>query len=364
MAETNNMMTLNIKLNPSANLSQRLMDASLMYIQTVNQLVAEMVENKATSQKSSKDINIALNSAVKNQAIQDAKSVFKKVKNSKYKIIPILKKPIVMFNNQNFSIDAKTIRIPLIIGGRSRKVPIEAYVDSRHLDIIKSAKKVGTLRIVRKNGTKWMAQIAITLHGAEEDSNNANVMGVDLGIKIPAVCKTKDGHVKFVGNGRMIKYKRRYHQTRRKALGKDKKLNAIKASKNKEQRWMQNQDHQISRSIIDFAIMHNVGVIRLEQLTNIRKTTRNSRKNNKSLHNWSFYRLAQFIKYKATHAGIVVEDVNPAYTSQICPNCRVKNKCKDRTYLCSDCGYTSHRDIVGAHNIINAPVACGQSKSA
>lgn len=364
MAETNNVMTLNIKLNPSENLSRRLMDASLIYIQTVNHLVTEMVENKTMTQKSSKHIEVPLNSTVKNQAIRDAKSVFAKVKKSKYKIIPILKKPIIMFNNQNFSVDAKSIRIPLVIGGRSRKVPIEACVDSRHFDIIKSAKKVGALRIVRKNGTKWMAQIAITLQDAVVDTNNTNIMGVDLGIKIPAVCKTKDGHVKFVGNGRMNKYKRRYHQTRRKALGKDKKLNAIKASKNKEQRWMQNQDHQISRTIINYAIQHNVGIIRLEQLTNIRKTTRNSRKNNKSLHNWSFYRLAEYIKYKAAHAGIAVEDVNPAYTSQTCPNCKTKNKCKDRTYLCSDCGYTSHRDIVGAHNIINAPMACGQSKSA
>ncbi|WP_165763961.1 IS200/IS605 family accessory protein TnpB-related protein, partial [Bacillus mycoides] len=81
----------------------------------------------------------------------------------------------------------------------------------------------------------------------------------------------------------------------RKKLGKDKKVNAIRRFDDKEQRWMQEKDHKISREIIDFAIANQISVIRLEQLTNIRQTARTSRKNEKNLHTWSFYRLAQFI---------------------------------------------------------------------
>ncbi|MCZ2992118.1 RNA-guided endonuclease TnpB family protein, partial [Acinetobacter baumannii] len=84
---------------------------------------------------------------------------------------------------------------------------------------------------------------------------------------------------------------------------------------------MQDQDHKVSREIIDFATDNNISVIRLEQLTNIRQTARTSRKNEKNLHTWSFYRLAQFIEYKANLVGIKVEYVNPAYTSQTCPKC-------------------------------------------
>lgn len=156
--------------------------------------------------------------------------------------------------------------------------------------------------------------------------------------------------------------KRKFRSVRKK-LGENKKLNAIRQLDDKEQRWMQDQDHKVSREIIDFATDNNISVIRLEQLTNIRQTARTSRKNEKNLHTWSFYRLAQFIEYKANLVGIKVEYVNPAYTSQTCPKCSEKNKAPDRKYKCR-CGFEKHRDIVGAMNIRYATVIDGNSQSA
>ncbi len=121
---------------------------------------------------------------------------------------------------------------------------------------------------------------------------------------------------------------------------------------------MKNQDHKISREIVNFAIENHVSTIRLEKLSGIRQTAKTSRKNEKNLHTWSFYRLAGYIEYKAILAGITVEYVNPAYTSQICPVCGKKNKAKGRNYTCK-CGYHSHRDLVGAINIIKAPLIAG-----
>lgn len=126
---------------------------------------------------------------------------------------------------------------------------------------------------------------------------------------------------------------------------------------------MQDTDHKVSRQIVNFAKENNVSVIRLEKLSGIRQTARTSRKNEKNLHTWSFYRLANFIEYKAILAGMQVEYVNPKYTSQICPACRTRNKASDRKYKCS-CGFKGHRDIIGARNIIQAPVVDGKSLSA
>jgi transposase len=77
------------------------------------------------------------------------------------------------------------------------------------------------------------------------------------------------------------------------------------------------------------------------------------------LHTWSFYRLAKYIEYKAKLEGIKVEYVNPQHTSQICPCCGELNKARDRKYVCRSCGFNTHRDRLGAINIISAPGADG-----
>ena len=95
-------------------------------------------------------------------------------------------------------------------------------------------------------------------------------------------------------------------------------------------------------------------------MANIRSTTRTSRKNNHSLHTWSFYRLAKYIEYKAKLAGIKVEYVNPAYTSQTCPICGHVHHANDRNYTCK-CGFRIHRDLLGAMNICNSTEYVGDS---
>ena len=106
-----------------------------------------------------------------------------------------------------------------------------------------------------------------------------------------------------------------------------------------------------------------LSVIKLERLQNIRSTTRTSRKNNHSLHTWSFYRLATFVEYKAKLAGIKVEYVDPVYTSQICPICGSVHHAKDRNYTCR-CGYQTHRDLLGAINICNSTEYIGNRYTA
>ena len=113
---------------------------------------------------------------------------------------------------------------------------------------------------------------------------------------------------------------------------------------------MKDIDHKVIREIVNPAIAHDVKVIKMECLENVRSATRTSRKNNRSLHSWSFYRLSQFVEYKAKLAGISVEYVDPAYTSQKCPVCGRVHHAVDRNYVC-ECGFRSHRDLLGAMNI-------------
>ncbi|HDR7633436.1 TPA: transposase [Bacillus mycoides] len=355
-------LTVKVKLIPTKEQIRLLEQSSQEYIKVINTLVSEMVEAKESTKKSTKNIEANIPSAVKNQAIKEAKSLFAtKVKKSKYKIIPILKRPVCIWNNQNYSFDATHISIPFKVNGKSTRVKIRALLsdkNNRNLNLLKH--KLGTLRITMKSN-KWMAQISVTLPTNEKAGTK--ILGVDLGLKVPAVAITDDDKVRFFGNGRNNKYRKRKFRSARKKLGKDKKVNAIRRMDDKEQRWMQDKDHTISREIINFAIANHISVIRLEQLMNIRQTARTSRKNEKNLHTWSFYRLSKFIEYKAILADIQVEYVNPAYTSQSCPKCAKKNRAQDRKYKCP-CGFETHRDIVGAMNIRYATVIDGNSQSA
>ena len=347
------------------------------YISTVNSLISVATSGTSISKYTTADVNASLPSALTNQCIRDAKSIVNKynkdcrkasAKNKKLArqrsnitikepIVPVLKRPCCYVNNQNFKIRDNCIEFPVLINGKSKRISIRTSMTDKQKQIFANT-KFGTMRIVYKDN-KIVAQIVYEV--AEPGyTDDGNVMGVDLGIKCPAVSYISDGSVKFYGNGRKNKYMRRHYKYLRKKLGKAKKTDAIKRINNKEQRIMKDIDHKLSREIVNTATAHGVSVIKMEQLANIRSTTRTSRKNNHSLHTWLFYRLAQFIEYKAKLAGIKVEYVNPAYTSQKCPVCGNVHHANDRKYICK-CGFHTHRDILGAMNIRNSTEYVGDS---
>jgi hypothetical protein len=57
---------------------------------------------------------------------------------------------------------------------------------------------------------------------------------------------------------------------------------------------------------------------------------------------------------KAALAGVKVQPVDPRNTSRRCPECNhvsEKNRIRRDVFLCDECGYFDHADIVGAKNI-------------
>ena len=318
----------------------------LEYISTVNSLVSDATNGTNINKYTSSNVEANLPSALKNQCIRDAKS--------------IVKKPCCYVNNQNFKIKNGCVEFPVMVNGKSKRIAVKTKMSEKQQWIFDSH-KLGTMRIVVKNNT-LVAQIVY--ESAEpEIATEGNILGVDLGIKCPAVSYCSDGSVQFYGNGRQNKYMRRHYRYLRKKLQKKKHLKAVKRMNDKEQRIMKDIDHKISSQIVKTAVKHKVNIIKLERLQNIRSTTRTSRKNNPSLHTWSFYRLAQFIEYKAKLAGIQVAYVNPAYTSQKCPVCGDTHHANDRQYTC-DCGFHIHRDLLGAMNICNSTEFVGNRQTA
>lgn len=354
-----------VKLYPTKYQRQLIVHTMNEYIATVNRLVVLATSGTSIQKFTTADVQASLPSALKNQCIRDAKSIVKKHYKSCHKAVlenrrlakrglairvraphlPILKKPCFYVNNQNFKVESDSLAFPVLIKGKSTRISVSVKLTERQRQLLQS-NNLGTLRVVIKNQS-IVAQVVYEVSEPEAVVSETSVMGLDLGIKCPAVSYCSDGAIQFYGNGRKNKYIRRQFAHLRKKLQTAKKPSAVVRINNKEQRVMKDIDHKISREIVNHAVRHGIKTIKMEQLENIRSTTRKSRKNNHSLHTWSFYRLAKYIEYKAKLAGISVEYVNPAYTSQRCPVCGQIHHADDRNYLCS-CGYHTHRDIVGA----------------
>jgi putative transposase len=259
--------TVQVRLHPTPEQSRLLMAHCQEYISTVNALVAAQEMEILPEKASTKDFIANLPSAVKNQALRDAQSVYKR--SHELGVVPILKKPICQWNNQNWQLTDCTLTLPVCVDGKVGAVSIACH------GLVYTGKP-GMLRIKKKRG-KWIADISFEL-ASPAPVESERVMGVDLGIKVPAVTYTAGVGTRFFGNGRYQRFMRRRFYARRKKLQKAKKVRALRLSQGKESRWMKDVNHKLSRAIVNHAYSSGVGVIKVESLAGIREgTTRKSR---------------------------------------------------------------------------------------
>jgi putative transposase len=80
-----------------------------------------------------------------------------------------------------------------------------------------------------------------------------------------------------------------------------------------------------------------------------------ARKANRVYSQWSFAELHALITYKAALAGSLAIKVDADYTSKACPMCGYtadeNRPRKGLRFVCQQCGYTLHADLIGARNV-------------
>lgn len=192
------------------------------------------------------------------------------------------------------------------------------------------------------------------------DLNEDIVVGVDMGIKIPAMCSLNNDEYsrKAIGNiddflrvrTKVQAQKRQVQRNLKNSKGghgRNKKLKALERFEDKEHNFATQYNHMISRNIIEFALKNNAKYINIENLTK-------EGFDDKILRNWSYYQLMKFIEYKAEKYGIVVRKVNPYHTSQNCSKCghwEEGQRITQAKFKCLKCGYEENADFNASRNI-------------
>jgi putative transposase len=282
-----------------------------------------------THSRSSKDVNhIGLKSMIANQILK------KYSNNQKVKNVKSVKLAIP---NQGIKVDrsARTIYAPCL------KLVLK-YEFSNLFE------KVNQIEL----GEEY-AYISVSIPEPEL-IEPTNWLGVD---------RNTTGHIAVISDpetGKVIKlgksalYVHNKYKNMRKNLQKKGKYGKVKQIKDRESRIVRDINHKVSRKIVNTAKDTGKG-IKLEDLTGIRNSKKNTKTFRYAKHSWSFYQLQMFIEYKAKLFGIDVAYVDPAYTSQSCSKCGLIGNRNKKSFKCPECGHVDHADSNAGFNIAMRP---------
>ena len=268
-------------------------------------------------------------------------------------IRPFFRKPQYdLVWNRDYSLTKNCFSVNTLAG--RVKLPYFAKGMSKYFD--HSVYRFGTAKLVSKKG-RYYLHIPVTYEIEEAElSDVCNVVGVDRGINFVVATYDSRHRSGFV-SGRSIKQKRAAYSKLRRELQMRQTPSArrrLKAIGQRENRWMQDVNHQVSKALAMSNPKHTLFV--LEDLSGVRSATERVRTKDRYVTvSWAFYDLEQKLIYKAKQNQSVVIKVDPAYTSQCCPVCghieKANRNKKLHLFTCRNCGYKSNDDRIGAMNL-------------
>lgn len=233
--------------------------------------------------------------------------------------------------------------------------------------IINNEYKLSDSRI-SKIKNKFYLMIAYTFEPKKLELDKYKVMGIDLGVNIPAMLAINDDeyYKAHIGNSDEIKNFEKQMYSRYRKLqesrkwagegscghGRKTRMKPLEKLLGKIANYKDQKNHVWSREIVNEAIKHGCGTIQMEDLTGISE-------HNKFLKRWTFYDLQTKIEYKAKEVGIEVVKIDPKHTSGRCSKCGHIHRSKDKEqwrptqdkFICQSCGYTTNADYNASKNI-------------
>lgn len=208
-----------------------------------------------------------------------------------------------------------------------------------------------------KTGKKIILNLSLAIPKKNHKLDENTVVGVDLGIAIPAVCALNNDKYsrEYIGSKDDFLRVRTKIQAQKRRLqsslkwstgghGRNEKLKTLEKFNKYERNFVQTYNHMVSKRVVEFALNNNAKYINIENLEGYDA-------NDFFLRNWSFYELQQYITYKANLHGIVVRKINPYHTSQTCSCCghyEEGQRISQSEFKCKNPACENHNEKVNA----------------
>lgn len=244
------------------------------------------------------------------------------------------------------------------VAGRKR---ITYVVPDAFKTTLANAKEIDSLTVIERAG-RLLGRVTLTLDAPEPQG--VLPIGIDLNETNALVAVNPDGETLFVSgkavkvaNARSFKTRKRLQRklATRKAEHAD--THSVRRTLKRLGRKRSNRTHTFAQTaakqLVQWAPDNSVLVFEALNIPQPKRGKIGGTSTRRRLSQWQRGLIRTAAESKAQEVGMVVAEVNPAYTSQNCSRCGLRGIRKRHSFTCPSCGHTQHADINAAVNIRN-----------
>lgn len=332
-----------IKLNfANTGKHQELLRISQEYNRVVNLCIDVLWEQKQFSGSFVKDtswIDTWFSARMKQCAAKQALAIVKSQRKKQKKTKPV-------FTRLTMELDSRFVEIVQDVNsfdcwitltsiGKKRKLQLPSKKHAHFNCFLQDGWTLKKAIRIRVNDKGFWADVYFQKH-APSPKKTGTVKGVDIGYKKLLV--DSDGN--HYGE-QFAHYAEKIVQKRQGSKGFRRALRARTQFVNKTVKDLPLQD--VNRVVIE-----NLNAVKHQSKGKIRKTF------NTKLQRWTYPLVLERLTNRCEREGILMTFINPAYTSQTCSACGIRDKLsrKGERFRCRSCGFEIDADWNGARNIL------------
>jgi putative transposase len=242
------------------------------------------------------------------------------------------------------------------VAGRKR---IAYAVPEAFQPTLAQAVEIDSMTVIERDG-RLLGRVGVTLR--VPDPKGIHPVGIDLNETNALVAVDPDGNTLFV-SGRDFKVRNiRSRKTRRRLQEQLATHKAHKQDTRSVRRLLKRLGHkqrnrtrtfcqQTAAKLVAWAPADSVLVFERLTLPRPSKKLRVRKGTRRRLSQWQRRLMRQSVTNAAEMRGLLVDEVNGAYTSQDCSRCGLRGVRTRHAFTCPHCGHSAHADVNAAVNI-------------